>query len=74
MTDYPALPRCPWSKSGKHRGDSWGLDRDDNSSLNLVWACRSCGMARYLDGSATPVPLDDLTRDEIERRIKGMGL
>ena len=75
MTDYPALPPCPSRKSGRHRGTSWGLDREDNVSLNVVWVCRACGMARYIDGSDnTPRPLDDLSAAEIERRIRGMGL
>lgn len=74
MTDYPALPPCPYRKSGEHRGDSWGLDRDDNPSLNLVWACRSCGMVRYVDGKGVPIVLDDLSAAEIDRRIRGMGL
>ena len=74
MTDYPALPPCPYTKRGKHRGDSWGNSHDETDDLTVVWVCRACGMARHIDGTGQPLPLDDLSAAEIDRRIRGMGL
>ena len=74
MRDYGPLPACPSSKGGRHRGSSFVTVNDEGQST-FTWTCDVCGTTRLVgpDGFADDTPLDDLTADEIERRIYGRG-
>lgn len=59
------LPPCP----DRPRGHQIDLVIPEDQTGNVLQACRRCGVARLIPLVSPLRPLDDLTADEIARRI-----
>ena len=63
------MDRCPYGKRGRHSMAAATSEPDDGPRV-LAAVCTECGAVRLVDmGTAFADPLDDMTADDIARRI-----
>lgn len=72
MTDLGPLPPCPVGKEGRHR---LVFFVPEDAASDITASCQWCGTFRRVPagGELHAGSLDDMSVDEIERRIMGLA-